>query len=159
MDKTGQNGTGYEKEILKQYKSLCQEAGREEIRIREMSDEIDKMSAEYKEVTDVVTMGKKGKKPLGTCVIRGHNDYTKIHRKKARLRERKAIQEIKLAKIENMILDVEEFINNVEDSELRMILRLYFIEAKTWAEVAENMGSGYTQEGCKKKIQRFFNRK
>ena len=53
-----------------------------------------------------------------------------------------------------MILDVEEYINEIPDSETRRMMRFFFIEEKTWNEVAEAMGEGYTGEACKKKVQR-----
>lgn len=143
-----------DKSILRQCASLKREFADEEKRIQEMDAEIQTMAPVWKEVTDVVTKGKRGKKPLGICTIHGNEDNTQINRKRARLRERKAKQELRLVRIENMILDVEEYINDVPDSETRRMMRLFYIEEKTWNEVAEIMGSGYTGEACKKKVQR-----
>lgn len=143
-----------DKSILRQCASLKREYVEEEKRIQEMDAEIQAMAPVWKEVTDVVTKGKRGKKPLGICTIHGNEDNTQINRKRARLRERKAKQELRLVRIENMILDVEEYINDVPDSETRRMMRLFYIEEKTWNEVAEIMGSGYTGEACKKKVQR-----
>jgi hypothetical protein len=142
------------KSILRQCASLKREYADEERRIQKMEAEIQAMAPDCKEVTDVVTRGKRGKKPLGTCTIRGNEDNTQINRKRARLRERKAKQELKLVRIENMILDVEDYINDVPDSETRRMMRFFFIEEMTWNEVAEAMGEGYTGEACKKKVQR-----
>lgn len=143
-----------DKGILKQYTSLKKEFSDEEVRIMQMDQEIKAMNPENKEVTDVVTKGKRGKKPLGICTIHGFEDNSNINRKRARLRERKAKQELRLARIENMILDVEEFVNDVPDSETRRIMRYFFLEDKTWNEVAAAMGDGYTGDACKKKVQR-----
>lgn len=143
-----------DKGILKQYASLKREFADEEKRIMEMDAEIQVMEPMRNEVTDIVTCGKRGKKPLGTRTIHGFEDNTAINRKRARLRERKAKQELRLSRIENMILDVEEFINEVPDSETRRMMRFFFLEEKTWNEVAELMGEGYTGEACKKKVQR-----
>ena len=143
-----------EKDILKQYRSLKREVATEQKRIDEMDEEIDSMMPEVQEVTDTVTFGKKGKKPLGKVTISGNRDHTYINRKRVRLRVRKAKQELHLAKLENMILDVEEYINNVEDSETRMMMRGYFLEGKNWTEVAKDMGEGYSGDACKKKVQR-----
>ena len=140
-----------DKSILKQCASLKREYVDEEKRIQAMEAE---MAPICKEVTDVVTKGRRGKKPLGICTIHGNEDNTQINRKRARLRERKAKQELRLARIENMILDVEEYINEIPDSETRRMMRFFFIEEKTWNEVAEAMGEGYTGEACKKKVQR-----
>lgn len=143
-----------DKSILRQYTNLVKEAEEEEKRIREMEKEIEIMQPKCKEVTDTVTEGKRGKKPLGLCTIHGYEDHSVINRKRARLREHKAKQELMLAQIENKILDVEEFINDVPDSETRRIMRLFFVGGRTWNEVAKSMGEGYTGDSCKKKIQR-----
>lgn len=143
-----------DKSILRQYTSLKKEFEDEDKRIREMDEEIRTTDPNNKEVTDVVTKGRRGKKPLGICTIHGYEDNTAINRKRARLRERKAKQELRLSRIENMILDVEEYVNDIPDSETRRIMRCFFIEGKTWNEAAQAMGEGYTGEACKKKIQR-----
>lgn len=143
-----------DKGILKQYTNLVKEFNLEERRIAQMDAEIKEMRPDVNEVTDVVTKGRRGKKPLGICTIHGFDDNTVINRKRAKLRERKAKQELRLSRIENMILDVEEYINEVPDSETRMMMRFFFIEDKSWEEVARAMGEGYTGEACKKKVQR-----
>lgn len=140
--------------ILNQYKFLKMEIEKEEKRIRDIENAIKSMYPANREVADTVTCGKKGKKALSTCTIRGYSDNTNINRKRARLRERKARQELRLADIENMVIDVEEHINHVQDSETRMILRGFYIEDRSWKEVAETMGEGYTAESCKKRAQR-----
>lgn len=143
-----------DRSILKQYVSLKKEVEDEEQRIRSMQEEIDRMSPAADEVSDIVTRGKRGKKPLGTVTIHGVGDESKINRKRARLRERKARQEIRLSKLELMVLDAEDFINTVEDSETRRIMRFFYLEGKTWNQTAEAMGEGYSGDACKKKVQR-----
>lgn len=134
------------------------EAEKENKRIKEMEKELNEMVPEKREIADTVNRGKKGKKTLGICVVRGDEDLTKTNRRRARLRERKGRQEIALAKIEIAIIEAEEYINSIEDSEIRMLMREYFIEGKTWEKVAEEMGEGYSACACKKKVQRYINR-
>ena len=57
----------------------------------------------------------------------------------------------------------EEFIQTVEKSEMRTMLRFYFIDDLTYAQTAERMNAlyskrriRYTDENVKKRIQRFF---
>lgn len=145
-----------DKDILRQYTSLRKEAEDEARRIHAMGEEIGRMLPTADEVTDRVTCGKKGNKPLGTVVIRGVGDQTKINRKRAQLRERKAKQELRLAGIERMLADVEEFINAVEDSEARRVMRFFYIEGMTWNQTAAAMGEGYSGDACKKKVQRIL---
>ena len=143
-----------DKAILKQYTSLKKEIEEEERRIQAMNKEIERMRPVAAEVSDVVTKGKRGKKPLGTIIIHGQGDESKINRKRAQLRERKAKQEIRLSRLELMISDIEDFINAVEDSETRRIMRFFYLEGKTWNQAAEAMGEGYSGDACKKKVQR-----
>lgn len=145
-----------DKSILKQLASLIKEFKDEEARVQELEAEIAAMRPLDKEVTDVVTKGRRGKKPLGTCVIRGENDHTRINRKRAQLRVRKAKKELHLSQIELMVVEAEEYIYSLEESELRRILIFFCIDRKSWDEVAEAMGDGYTAEACKQKFSRFM---
>lgn len=148
-----------DKSILKQYTSLLNEIKDESDRIRELETEIATMLPEDKEVVDVVTRGRRGKKSLGTCVVRGENDHTRINRKRAQLRNRKAKKELHLSQLETMVIDAEEYIYGLEESELRRILIFFCIDRKSWEEVAEAMGEGYTAEACKQKYSRFMRAK
>lgn len=150
---------GIDKNILRQFINLCQESENERIRIGKLEQEIDAMEPMDRCVSDVVTKGKRGKKPLGICTVHGNNDNSLINRKREKLRERKAKKELHLVQINNMIIDAEEFIYSVDDSELRRIMIYSCIEQKSWNEVAEAMGEGYTPEACKQKFSRFMRTK
>ncbi len=73
-----------------------------------------------------------------------------------RLQERKAKKELHSAKLDSMIIDVEEYIYSLPESELRRILLFKLIDKKTWQKVAESMGEGHTAEACKQKFSRFM---
>lgn len=107
-----------DKSILKQYASMIKEAEDEERRIQNLEAEIRSMLPLDREVTDVVTRGKRGKKPLGTCVIRGENDHSAINRKRARLRERKAKKELHVSRIEMMVADAVEARESLADQKI-----------------------------------------
>ena len=145
-----------DKGILRQYVSIRKEIEDEEERIRELEKEIECMKPVNREVTDVVTKGKKGKKPLGICTVRGNEDNTPINKKRNKLRERKANKELHVVKLDNMVIEAEEYIYNMEESEIRRILMFFCIEKKSWKEVAKAMGEGYTEEQCKQKFSRFM---
>lgn len=148
-----------DKNILKQYVSLLKEFKDEEARVQELEAEIAAMRPIDNEVTDVVTRGRRGKKTLGTYVIRGVDDHTRINQKRAQLRVRKAKKELHLSQIEMMVVNAEEYIYSLEESELRRILIFFCIDRKTWDEVAKAMGDGYTAEACKQKYSRFMRAK
>ncbi|WP_143322548.1 hypothetical protein [Clostridium sp. HBUAS56010] len=146
-----------DKSVLKQYLSIKKEIDAEETRIDKLQREIDSMRPLEREVTDVVTKGKRGKKPLGICIIRGSGDYEDINKKCANLRERKAKKELHVVALERKVIDVEAFLYSMEESELRNIIMYSCVDGMNWKEVAEAMGDGYTEEACKKKFSRFMN--
>lgn len=145
-----------DKNALKQYISIKREIEAEEIRINKLQREIDSMIPTEREVTDVVTKGKRGKKPLGICIIRGNGDYQDINKKRAELRERKARKELHVVSLEKKVIEVETYIYSLEESEMRSILLFSCVDGMSWKEVAEAMGEGYTEEACKKKFSRFM---
>lgn len=147
---------GFDKGILKQYASIRKEIKDENKRIADLEKEIDAMRPEHHEVTDVVTRGKRGKKPLGTCTIHGYEDHKKLNAKRAQLRERKARKELHTVKLERMAMDVEDYIYSLPESETRRILLFFCLDGKGWQDVAEAMGEGYTAEACKQKFSRFI---
>ncbi|SEU27677.1 hypothetical protein SAMN05443270_4388 [Lacrimispora sphenoides] len=145
-----------DKNVLKQYLSIKKEIEAEEIRIDKLQREIDSMIPTEREVTDVVTKGKRGKKPLGICIIRGNGDYQDINKKRTELRERRAKKELHVVDLEKRVIDVETYIYSLEESELRNILLFSCIDGMIWKDVAAAMGEGYTEEACKQKFSRFM---
>lgn len=146
-----------DKNVLRQYLAIKKEIDAEENRIDKLQMEINSMAPAEREVTDVVTKGRRGKKPLGICIIRGNNDYHDINKKRAELRERKAKKELHVVSLEKKVIDVEAYLYSLEESELRSILLYSCIDGMNWREVADAMGEGYTAEACKKKFSRFMN--
>ena len=71
------------------------------------------------------------------------------------------IQELEEELLE-MTIQVEEYIESIEKSELRIIFRLYFLDDLSYPKVADQMNKmfpkrriRYTDENIKKKIQRY----
>ena len=145
-----------DKEILRQYYSLRREIKEEEIRISKLERDILNTAPRHVEVTDVVTTGKRGKKPLGSIKISGFGDQTSINRKRSMLREHKARKELKLARLEALVCDVEDFIDSIPDSETRRIMRFFYLDGLTWAETAAAMGEGYSADACRMKVKRIL---
>lgn len=148
-----------DKTIIKQLANLRKEIASEEKRINEMQVEIERLRPKIREVTDIVTKGKRGKKSLGICKIHGFEDYKKINKKRVKIRERKAKKELHISQLEEMVILAEELIYTQKDSELRNIMLLYCVDQKSWDEVAISMGEGYTAEACKQKFSRFLRQK
>lgn len=77
------------------------------------------------------------------------------------------IQAVRLKKTEVKLLDLacqlEESIQNIGQSELRIMLRLYYLDGLTWKKVAMKMNRmlpgkyiSYTENSCRMRIKRFL---
>ena len=83
-----------------------------------------------------------------TKIVRGQSDY----------RSKKIADRItnKSKKLEKEILQLEEFLDKVEDSEMRDILRLYYAEGLSQEEIGKR--KGYSRSAVATKIKNFFER-
>lgn len=87
-------------------------------------------------------------------------EYEKAKRLLTARKVRLKMKEEELLELTN---EAEEYIETIEKSELRTMFRLYYIEGLTWAQVAMRMNRlfpkrriAYTEDNCKKRNQRFF---
>ena len=87
-------------------------------------------------MVDSVSCGKKGKKPLGTVKITGR-PVGVISRKEQLLKKRNRRLEELEEKLLEMTIQVEEYIESIEKSELRIIFRLYFLDDLSYPKVAD----------------------
>lgn len=56
-------------------------------------------------------------------------------------------------------MKINEYILTVEDVQLRQIMFLRFIEHMTWREVAMRIGGGNTEDGVRKRCNRYIRQK
>lgn len=143
------------KHILEQYVDLQME-------IKYLADKIDRVERRLYDlshdmVSDSVTKGKKGKKPLGTVKISGfpEEEYSRNRNKLLLYRMKMDLFRDELTK---KLLEVEEYIEGIEDSRVRTIIRLRYIEGMTWQQVADYMGGENTENSVKQKMKRFFDK-
>lgn len=149
-----------DKNILVQYSAMKEEIKDIRRRIEKDRKELDRLNKLV--VSDSVTCGKKGKKPIRTVKIQGR-PVAAISRKESALKKHIYQLEQKEAELMELTIQAEEYINSIDKSELRMMFRLYFIDNLTYLEVAEKMNymfpkrkKSYSDENVKKRIQRFF---
>lgn len=142
-----------EKSKLEQYTELISEV--EDMKRRIKSTEMKLQQLCQETVADSVTLGKHGKRPLGRKVIRGTPSPI-IARKRAALREYKAMLEEKEAEATEMIVDVQRYIGEIDDSRVRRILQYRYIDRMTWLQVAMRMGKHSTADSCRMAVERFF---
>lgn len=129
-------------------------------RIEQNKKELSRLNGQI--VMDSVSCGKKGKKPLETVKITGR-PVTAISRKESLLNKRICRLEELEEELLELTIQVDEYIETIEKSELRIIFRLYFLDDLSYPKVADQMNqrfpkrrTKYTDENIRKKIQRYF---
>ncbi|MBS5399451.1 MAG: hypothetical protein KHY08_10155 [Lachnospiraceae bacterium] len=113
-------------------------------------------------VTDSVSCGKKGKKPIRTVKIKGF-PQVEIERRVALMEKRQAKLEMLETDLIEKQMQAEEYIQSIEKSELRIMFRLYYIDSLTWYQVALRMNQmfpkrrvKYTEDNCKQRHKRYL---
>lgn len=131
-------------------------------RIEEDRRELRKLNAMV--VGDTVTMGKKGKKPLGTVKVEGQPIRTISRKQKAWERKIAQMEEMEADLLEKQN-EVEEYIQQIKKSEIRIMFRLYYLDDLPWYKVAIRMNQmfpnrriKYTEDNCKQKHKRYFDK-
>lgn len=149
-----------DKNILIEYADMKEEIKDLRRRIEQNKKELSRLNGQV--VMDSVSCGKKGKKPLGTVKITGR-PVTAISRKESLLNKRiRRLEELEEELLE-LTIQVDEYIEMIEKSELRIIFRLYYIDDLTWYQVALRMNQNfpkrkvkYTEDNCRMRHNRFL---
>ena len=149
-----------DKSILSEYANMKEEIKDLRRRITEDQKKIDQLNRLI--VADSVTCGKKGKKPIRTVKIKGFPKM-EIERRQALLERWQARLHMLETDLIEKQLQVEEYIQTIEKSELRIMFRLYYIDNLTWYQVAMRMNQifpkrriKYTEDNCRMRHNRFL---
>ena len=147
-----------DKNVLIQYCDMKEEIKDLRRRITETEKQIWKI-AEEGTVKDTVSGGMGG---IQHVVVEGM-PVPELSRKRLLLNKRKAILLEKENELLKLTMQVDEYIETIEKSELRIIFRLYFLDGLSYPKVADHMNQmfpkrciKYTDENIRKKIQRYF---
>lgn len=138
------------KEILKQYTDLQKECAEVREKINKLEEQIQAIERDGS-VIDKVNGGIGG---WQTFKIEGF-PYPAYSRKKTLLYARKAVLSELEMEILEMLKQIEEFISDIDDSYMRRIIRLRFVDGLSWKEVAQRTG-GNTEDTAKKMFYRFM---
>jgi hypothetical protein len=141
------------KNVLAQYDDLLREKKEVEQRIANVKADIRKIEEEG-EVTDMVVGGYGGTQHF---TITGY-PVRDITRKKAILRHKEIILNGLKNEIEAVINDVQAFINGIEDSHVRRIVSMRYIDGMTWRQIACNIGGGNSEDAVRKTVERYLDR-
>ena len=160
LENMGQGVMRMDKSILNEYADMKEEIKDLRRRIAKDQKKIDQL--QHTIVSDSVSCGKKGKKPIRTVKIKGF-PQKEINMRIALMKKRQAkLQMLETDLIEKQ-LQVEEYIQTIQKSELRTMFRLYYIDNLTWYQVALRMNQifpkrkiKYTDDNCRKRHDRFL---
>ena len=149
-----------DKSVLSEYADMKEEIKDLRRRIAADQKKIDQL--QHTIVSDSVSCGKKGKKPIRTVKIKGF-PKAEIERRIALMERRQAKLEMLETDLVEKQLQVEEYIQTIDKSELRIMFRLYYIDSLTWYQVALRMNQmfpkrkiKYTDDNCRKRHDRFL---
>ncbi|HBI59896.1 MAG TPA: hypothetical protein DDY31_01575 [Lachnospiraceae bacterium] len=148
-----------DKNVLIQYADMQQEVKDIRRRIDEIERNLNRM-IESKEMVSDTVKGTRKDGTIGAIKITGFPDQ-EYSKKSQSLKRLKAKLEQTEEELLEMMTDAEEFIESIEDSELRTMFRLHYIDDLTWNQTAHRMNSMfskrvYTEDSCRKKNERFF---
>lgn len=146
-----------DKNILVQYCDMKKEIKDIRARIRKL----DKFLGSPPIVSDTVK-GTRKDGTIGPIKITGIPEP--VYNRKLKLRQRyQLLLEKKEVELLELTCQAEEYIQTIPKSELRIMLRLYFIDGHGYVGVARRMNRmfpnrniSYTEESVKKRILRFF---
>ena len=140
------------KRALEQYNSLKQEKADNERIIKNIEKRIAELEEKGYKEKDSVSGGNGG---IQHFSIEGF-PYPRYHREKSRLiLRKKRLSEIE-EKLDEKISEIEEYINSIDDSQMRRMIKYKYIEELSWQQVAERMGGGNTADGCRMAVDRYL---
>lgn len=139
------------KDVLVQYSDLVEEVKDLRKRIQKLSDQINKIEQDGC-VKDSVKGGYGG---VQTYRIEGF-PYPEYSRKKTALYLYKAQLENAEFELLELTNKVEEYIQSIDNSRIRRIIRYRLIDGLSWVQVAFKMGGRCTSESVRKELERFM---
>ena len=140
------------KRALEQYNSLKQEKADNERIINNIEKRIAELEEKGYKEKDSVSGGNGG---IQHFSIEGF-PYPRYHREKSRLILRKKRWSEIEEKLDEKISEIEEYINSIDDSQMRRMIKYKYIEELSWQQVAERMGGGNTADGCRMAVDRYL---
>lgn len=153
------------KEVLIQYTDLQKECKEVRKKIERLEEEIPKIEKRISDiengeiVKDKVRGGEGGTQSFnieGVPTAEYERKRTALFSKKLLLSNRKSTLELLESDLLQKTNEVEKFIASVDDSRIRRIINLRFIENLSWNEVADNIGGGNTGDGIRMMFNRFM---
>lgn len=149
-----------EKNVLEQYLELKEE-------VRDLHDRIDRderrlSKIEREGVVSDTVKGTRKDGTIGPIKITGY-PFPEVDLVKRMIKKRVMKLHIVEEELQEAIEKVDEFIENIPKSDLRMMFRFYYLDDMTWAAVAINMNYRfpkrrikYTEDNCRIRHDRYL---
>lgn len=142
-----------DKEILKQYDALKDEQQHIRKEIRKLEREMDEILGTV--VSDTV-MGTREDGTYGPIKIKGI-PFPEYDLRREKLQRRLARYEGINTQLTGMIEEIESFISEVDEPRIRTILRLRYIDGRTWREIGRRYGKA--PSWAFQKVELFFKKR
>lgn len=146
---------GIDKNVLEQYYSIKKEIADLERMIANSNRKIKKYE---KQVVSDTVIGTRQDGTTGPMKITG---IAQQYIDRENELNEKRIQRMGRCKgrLGKILEETEEYIETIPDSEIRRIARWRYLEELEWNQVAVQMGRGYSAGACRKKMERFLQKK
>lgn len=148
-----------DKRIIVQYNNLKSEERQVRAKITQLECEIDKLEDELAKIdakSDVVSMGD-GRRAVVTGYERDYSKIkTELQTKQLLIEQRMGILNMLEFEIVAQTTAVEEFIHDIKDSYMRMLIRYRVLDNLSWGQVAAKMGGNNTEDSVRMAFNRYF---
>lgn len=139
------------KNILMQYEAARHEREDVKKRIQETERQLGRIENMHS-VGDIVKGGSGGREKIK---VEGFPDKEYSKKKTLLLQKNMRLREIE-KKLETLTDSVEQYIDSIEDSRKRNIMRYRYIDGMTWRETAKKLGPGNSEDAVRMEIKRFL---
>jgi len=93
-----------------------------------------------------------------TGMPKAHSVSDKLANYAIEIADLKALLDLNLKKCFYELNRLNRYINSIDDSQIRIILALRYINGLSWRQIAFSIGGGNTEDGVKKMAYRFLNK-
>lgn len=142
-----------DRKFLEQYQDMVQEIPELEERINRLERQIARMEEEGA-VKDTVTGGNGGTQHF---VIEGFPVPSYSKKRTTLLSVVMKYEKLK-SDIEDRVAEIEDFITSINDSRMRRIVTMKYIDGLSWYETADKLGRNATADSARKEFERYFQR-
>jgi hypothetical protein len=119
-----------------------------------LDKEIQSLSTTLFEIKSSSVVGSKSYP--NTVTVSNYNRYSKVENKVAAIQSVESALKDKIVELQELYNKILQWIFSVDDSLVRMIYKLRYLELYTWNEVADAVGGNNTEYSVKKMAQRYL---